>query len=82
MVARTVLLPLSPDGCGRTADTGSGRAGTEKGPAVTAGPFSSVLRRQMARTVSACGPFAPWLASKETRWFSSRVRNPSDWMAE
>ena len=41
-----------------------------------------VRRTQMGRTVSACGPFAPWLASKETRWFSSSVRNPSDWMAE
>src|ERR687891_584740 len=47
-------------------------------PLGTPAPVVQVELAQIGRTVSACGPFAPWLASNETRWFSSRVRKPSD----
>lgn len=32
--------------------------------------------------MAACGPFAPWVTSNSTRWFSSRLRKPLDAMAE
>jgi transposase len=37
---------------------------------------------QMARTSSACGPLAPWLAVNSTRWLSCRPRKPPALMAE
>jgi hypothetical protein len=37
---------------------------------------------QMTRTLSACGPFWPWLVSKDTRWPSSNDLNPLPWIAE
>ena len=71
VVARSALFPRPPDATGRKTPM----------PA-TRGVAGIVQNRrseaQMGRTVSACGPFAPWLASNETRWFSSRVRNPLD----
>ena len=72
VVAPTGLPALSPDEKRpENADAGDPRGRRHR-------VERSVDVLQMGRTVSACGPFAPWLASKETRWFSSRVRNPSD----
>ena len=70
MVAAGVLL--------RRAGPGNADAGVPRDAGIGFRPVGRRKRSQMGRTVSACGPFAPWLASKETRWFSSRVRNPSD----
>jgi hypothetical protein len=76
VVARKALFPRPADAQGRKTPVPATR-GVVAGTFPADGRLQSSVRRQMGRTVSACGPFAPWLASKATRWFSSRVRNPS-----
>ena len=79
VVARRALFPRPTDAKSRKTPVPATRSGS---PAPDFRPLAgvqpSVVLSQMGRTVSACGPFAPWLASKVTRWFSSSVRNPSD----
>ena len=74
--AAAATEPVRPD---RPAGLGSRGAGTRAvGPAGAAGVTGGIrrvaarlLRRRMARTLSACGPFGPWVISNPTRWFSS-----------
>ena len=37
-----------------------------------AGQGGTERRRYKGRTISACGPFEPWVTSNSTRWFSSK----------
>ncbi len=77
VVARRVLFPRPTDATSRKTPVPATRWG-RRHQISGRWPVYSRLSRQRGRTVSACGPFAPWLASKVTRWFSSSVRNPSD----